>query len=198
MNALSNYDRGIIYRDKRSLEFLFQDFYRKSPDFLGSEAFIVAYSMSELSDGQLSTDLVYFGSTELELVILGGDKVLVRVPFEKLQKFYWKEFEERRYYFPPAIPPKRAGIFEVEWKNSDGRERNLMIMFPSPAIHKYELDYSSEAVHKQLIRINIKNPYFSSEATRTHLGILGYLPTAGIPNEVNQTPCRLNDFLGFD
>ena len=66
MNALSNYDRGIIYRDKRSLEFLFQDFYRESPDFLGSEAFIVAYSLSELSDGQLSTDLVYFGSTELE------------------------------------------------------------------------------------------------------------------------------------
>ena len=134
MKAANNYTRGNVFRDKKSLAILFKHFFEEEPDFVGSEAFIVAYLKSEMSDGQISSDLVYFGGTKSDLVILGESKVIAKVPYSSLKIFYWKEIEDSRYYFPPAIPPKRAGVFEVEWANPDGNVRNLLILFPAPAL----------------------------------------------------------------
>jgi len=196
MSALNNYSRGNVYRDRKSVEMLFKDFFTDNSDFVGSEAFIVAYAKSELPEGQLTADLVYFGCTKSELVILGGTKIIAKVPFGKLRKFYWKEFPDSRYYFPPAIPPKRAGVFEINWENSDGNSRNLLVMFPAPAIFAFELEFASQLVHEKLVEADNNQKYFSENPSETHEWILQYLPTVGIPNEVNDEPCTLEEFLG--
>lgn len=198
MNGLSNYSRGNIYRDKKSLEILFKDLISEHPDFVGSEAFIVAYAKSELSEGQLTADLIYFGCTSNEIVILGGTNLIAKVPFEKLKKFHWKEFPDSRYYFPPAIPPKRAGVFEINWENGDGNSRNVLVMFPAPAIFGFELEYPSQLVHQRIVEANDRAKFFSDNSSETHNWILQYLPTVGIPNEVNDEPCSLDEFLGFN
>jgi hypothetical protein len=198
MSGINNYTRGNVFRDKKSLSFLFKDFFEKEPNFVGSEAFLVAVMKSEMSEGQILSDLVYFGCTDKYLVILGGTQIIAKVPFSALKIFFWKEFEDSRYYFPPAIPPKRAGIFEVEWENTDGNSRNLLVMFPAPALFPFELEYPSQIVHKKLVSANKSLKYFSSKATETHEWILQYLPTIGIPNEVNDEPCEPDEYLGLD
>lgn len=196
MSGINNYTRGNVFRDKKSLNILFKDFFEKEPNFVGSEAFIVAYMKSEMSEGQITSDLVYFGCTDNDLVILGGTKVIAKVPFSALKIFFWKEFADSRYYFPPAIPPKRAGVFEIEWANSDWNTRNLLIMFPAPALFPFELEFPSQIVHEKLVSVNNSLNYFSDNPTETHEWILQYLPTIGIPNEVNDEPCELDEFLG--
>lgn len=198
MTGLNNYSRGNIYRDKKSIEMMFKDLLIQHPDFVGSEAFIVAYAKSEEPEGQLTADLIYFGCTSNELVLLGGTRVLAKVPFEKMKKFHWKEFSDAHYYFPPAIPPKRAGVFEINWENSDGNSRNLLIMFPAPAIFGFELEYPSQLVHQKIVAANEETKFLSESASETHEWILQYLPTVGIPNEVNDEPCSLDEYLGFN
>ena len=198
MSGINNYTRGNVFRDKKSLTILFKDFFEEEPNFVGSEAFIVTYMKSEMPEGQITSDLVYFGCTDREIVILGGTKIIAKVPFSALKTFFWKEFDDSRYYFPPAIPPKRAGIFEIEWENSDGNTRNLHVMFPALGIFAFELEFPSQIVHAKIFSANDSFSFFSSKATENHEWILQYLPTIGIPNEVNDEPCELDEFLGLD
>lgn len=71
-------------------------------------------------------------------------------------------------------------------------------MFPAPAIFPFELEFPSQIVHEKLFSANNSFNYYSDKATETHEWILQYLSTIGIPNEVSDQPCYLNEFLGLD
>lgn len=116
MSDINNYTRGNVFRDKKSLGMLFKDFLEKEPNFVGSEAFIVACTKSEMPEGQIMSDLVYFGCTENDFVILGGTKVIAKVPFSALKIFFWKEFEDSGYYFPKLYHQR-----ELEFLKSSGQ-----------------------------------------------------------------------------
>lgn len=195
---LNNYTRGNIYRDRDAFELTFAKILEENPGFVGAEAFIILSLKSEEDQGQILSDLVYFGANEKYLMILGADNTIARVPFEKLSHFYWKEVPNMNYYFPPQIPPKRAGVFEIEWKNSNGLIRNLMLLFPAPALFEFELKYRSQDVHRKIMEADKLLKFISKNQTDEHKWILEYLPQLGVPNEINDEPCIIDDFLGFE
>ena len=71
-------------------------------------------------------------------------------------------------------------------------------MFPAPAIFGFELEYPSQLVHQKIVAANEETKFISESASETHEWILQYLPTVGIPNEVNDEPCSLDEYLGFN
>jgi len=101
------------------------------------------------------------------------------------------------YFFPPQIPPKRAGLFELVWENSNKLLRTVHIMFPPPAIFGFELEYPYQLVHKKLSEINDRVTFFSKEKSDDLLYLCQYLLTLGIPNEINTEECEVSEFLGF-
>jgi len=193
----NNYTRGNIYRDKKSLEFSLSQQFRDNQKVYGSEAFIIAVSKQEEEQGLFLSDLVYFGISGNEIFCFGIDQFICRIPFDKLDVFTFKEFENINYFFPPQIPPKRAGLFDIAWRHSDEQQRRIIVMFPAPALFPFEMEYSSHLVHKELAKANTKHKFYTKDESEDLLYFLQYLPTVGIPNEVNTEDCTLDEELGY-
>jgi len=192
----NNYTRGNVYRDRKSLEIILSHHFPKDQRVIGSEAFIIAVSKQEENQGMFLSDLVYFGISGNNIFCFGINNFICKVPIEKLVTFNFKEFDSVNYFFPPEIPPKRAGLFDIEWENSDELRRRIIVMFPAPALMPFELEYPSQAVHKEFAEVNKRLKFFTKDYSEDLLYFLQYLPTVGIPNEVNTEDCTLDEYFG--
>lgn len=193
-----NYTRGNVYRDRKSINLFLEKHFEDTKVIVGAEAFLIAVAKQEKSEGAISSDLVYLGVSDKEIFLFGTDEPILRVPFEKIKGFSFEEISDFTYYFPPQIPPKRAGLFELIWENSDGLSRTVTIMFPPPALLSFELEFPYEQVHKKLSKINKLQPFYSTEKSTELPYLCEYLLKVGIPNEVNTEPCEVNEYLGYD
>lgn len=197
MMRSNNYTRGNIFRDRKSVNIFLEKHFENTIDIVGAEAFLVAVAKQENSEGAISSDLVYLGVTNREIFLFGTDEPILKVPFEKIKSFSFEEILDFTYYFPPQIPPKRAGLFELIWENSDGLSRTVTIMFPPPALLGFELEYPYQQVHKKLSEINKLQPFYSIEKSSELKYLCEYFLKVGIPNEINTEPCEVNEYLGY-
>jgi hypothetical protein len=197
MMRADNYTRGNVYRDRKSIDLFLEKYFENTKNIVGAEAFLIAVAKQEDSEGAISSDLVYLGVTNQEIFLFGTDEPILRVPFEKIRSFSFEEIMDSTYYFPPQIPPKRAGLFELIWENSDGLSRTVTIMFPPPALFGFELEYPYQQVHKRLSEIHKLQPFYSTEKSADLQYLCEYLLKVGIPNEVNTESCEVNDYLGY-
>ena len=198
MIRTDNYTRGNVYRDRKSIDLFLKNHFENTKDIVGAEAFLIAVAKQEESEGAISSDLVYLGVTDKEIFLFGTDEPILRVPFEKIKSFSFEEIMDSNYYFPPQIPPKRAGLFELIWENSDGLSRTVTIMFPPPALFGFELEYPYQQVHNRLTEINKLQPFYSTQKSADLPYLCEYLLKVGIPNEVNTESCEINEYLGFN
>jgi hypothetical protein len=192
-----NYTRSNVYRDRKSIAIFLEKYFEETKDIVGAEAFLIAVAKQEDPKGAISSDLVYLGVSNKEIFLFGTDEPILRVPFEKIKSFSFEEISDFTYYFPPQIPPKRAGLFELIWENSDGLSRTVTIMFPPPALLAFELEYPYQQVHKKLSEMNKLQPFYSIEKSAELPYLCDYLLKVGIPNEVNTEPCEVNEYLGY-
>ena len=194
----NNYTRGNIYRDRSSLRLVLDKHFSKLDEIVGSEAFLILFKKEEDSQGLFLADLVYFGVAGEDIFIFGLDNLIARVPVEKLTTFQLKDIEHPAYYFPPQIPPKKASLIAISWKNSYSMARDLVLMFPQPAIFEFELEYPSHKVYQELGKINQTKKFFTNHKSKKLAELALILPSEGIPSEINKEECSIDEFLGYE
>lgn len=194
----NNYTRGNLYRDKASLEFFLGKHFDKPNEVIGSEAFLIGFLKEEDDQGLFLADLVYFGVVEKDIFIFGLDNLIARVPIDKLTMFESTDIEHPSYYFPPQIPPKKACLIAMSWTNSNSLKRDLIIMFPRAAIFSFELEYPSQKVYQKLAELNKTNSFITHQKPKDLLEFAKFLPSEGIPNEVNDEECSIDEFVGYE
>jgi hypothetical protein len=194
----NNYTRGNIYRDNKSLDLVLEKHFPDKNSIIGSEAFLIAVLKEEEDQGLFLADLVYFGVCDKEIFLFAVDDFIARIPVDKLETFEFKDIEHPGYYFPPQIPPKRATLLAVSWRNSNSYVRDLIVMLPSPAIFEFELEYDSQKIYRALGELNKQSKFFTNNNSKTLAEFVSFLPKEGIPNEVNKEACAVSEFLGYN
>jgi hypothetical protein len=195
VDTSSNYMRGQVFRDKKTLAMNFPELF-DNPDFCGDEAFIFTLMKEEDADGLLLSDLVFFGADDKGIYILDGKNYIAKIPYEKIEYFFPFSVNKPDYYFPPAIPPKRAMLIEIEFRNSENKHRKITLVFTDLALREYELDYPSENVHGRLFAENKKNKFISDEPSNGLLELRNIVGGNFIPNEINKNKCTIDYYLG--
>jgi hypothetical protein len=194
----NNYTRGNIFRDKISLELVLKNHFTKVDEVVGSEAFLIGFLKGEDKQGLFLADLVYFGVIAEDIFILGLDNLIARVPINKLKTFELKDIDHPAYYFPPQIPPKKASLIAISWTNSNSLTRDLIIMFPRPAVFGFELEYPSQKVYQKLSELDKKSNFFTNNKSKDLAEFAAFLPSEGIPNEINDEECSIDEFVGYE
>ena len=196
VDTSSNYMRGQIFRDSHTMKLNFPELY-SDPSFCGSEAFIFIYSEEEKEEGLLIADLVFFACNDNYLYLLDGKKYIAKIPFSSLQTFCPYSVNKRDYYFPPANSPKRAMLIEIKFKNEKNLLRTMVLVFPDPALHEYELEYPSQKVHLQLMKANKTISFITYEPTSSIIDLGSQVNGNYIPNEVNTEKCAIDHYIGI-
>lgn len=71
-------------------------------------------------------------------------------------------------------------------------------MFPSPAIFEFEMEFTSQAVYQKLGKLNQIKKFFTTTNPKDLDEFAAFLPSQGIPNEVNDEECAIDEFLGYE
>ena len=195
VDTSSNYMRGQIFRDLNTMKLNFKELYA-DPSFHGSEAFIFTMLKEEDEEGLMLSYLVFFGASDHGIVLLDGKNYLANVPYGKIEYFHPFSVNKPDYFFPPANTPKRAMLIEIKFRNEQGLMRTLMLVFPEPALHAFELEYPSQDVHLQLMKANETNNFISDIPSNALQELSRIVGGNFIPNEINKNNCAINYYLG--
>ncbi len=196
VDTSNNYMRGQIFRDSHTMKLNFPELY-SDPAFCGSEAFIFIYSEEEKDEGLLIADLVFFACDDKNIYLLDGKKYIAKIPYASLEVFCPYTVNKRDYYFPPANSPKRAMFIEIKFKNEKNLLRNMVLVFPDPAIYEYELEFPSQEVHLQLMKVNEINKFITLEPTSSIIELASQINGNYIPNEINKDKCAIDFYIGI-